>query len=365
MIFPASLRNFFIRCWLGNGNLSGGIWLRGVPVERLCMMKERIENHCQELESWLNTVLEQPFKRLSLLPGDASVRRYFRVYCKDITYVAMDASLQKESCEAFIAIAKAFYKLGLNVPVIYAEDKKQGFLLLTDFGDQLYAHALNKKTADELYRRAFNDLLRIQSCQKIEDYALPQFTADLYYQEMSWFRDWYLEKYLKTPLSLKEEETLENIFQLLIKTALSQPQICAHRDYHSRNLMVVANHHQPGILDFQDALYGPVTYDLLSLLRDCYIDWPIDQVETWVLAYQRQACQAGLLEEKDEREFLRWFDWIGLQRHLKCIGLFARLNERDGKPLYLQYIPRVMRYAWAVCERYSEFKGLKSLLEKR
>lgn len=331
-------------------------------------MKQNVQDErFQALRAWLNDALVMPIKQLSPLPGDASFRRYFRVYCGSQTYVVMDAPPAIESCDSFIAIAKAFHQLGLNVPIVHLEDKKCGFLLLTDFGDRLYVDALNENTVEDLYQRAFNDLLLIQACQKIEGYQLPRFTPELYYREMSLFRDWYLERRLKIRLSAGESAALENIFQLLIEVALSQPQVCVHRDYHSRNLMVVNNYSQPGLLDFQDAVFGPVTYDLISLLRDCYIDWPPERIETWVFRYHQQACEAGMdvLKETNKKQFLRWFDWIGLQRHLKCIGLFSRLNECDQKPMYLQYIPRIIRYTERVCERYPEFEALKPLLKKR
>lgn len=324
-------------------------------------LNERLEM----LKDWLQGNLESPVQRVLPLPGDASFRRYFRVYCGNSTYVAMDAPPEKESCKPFVAIARSFYKLGLNVPVIYAEDIKRGFLLLTDFGDQLYLDALTPKTCHNLYQKAFDDLLLIQSCHNIEDYVLPKFDAALYIDEMSWFRDWYLQHFLKVSLSNSELAALDHIYSLLIDDALSQPQVCVHRDYHSRNLMVVNKTARPGILDFQGAVWGPITYDLLSLLRDCYIDWPPEQIEKWVLAFHKQVLQAGLLQEENPKRFLRWFDWIGLQRNLKCIGIFARLNERDHKPAYLQYIPRVIKYAKGVCDRYPAFADLKLLLNKK
>ncbi len=318
----------------------------------------------QQLQVWLAGVLETPYRRLIPLAGDASFRRYFRVDCGETSYVAMDAPPDKESCLPFVAIAKTFLKLGLNVPVIYAEDVSRGFLLLTDFGDELYVNALTKENANELYQHAFDDLLLIQSCTEIEGYVLPRFNRELYYKEMSLFRDWYLIKHLGISLSKMEWETLEEGFQLLIEAALAQPQMCVHRDYHSRNLIRVPESRQPGVLDFQDAVWGPVTYDLLSLLRDCYIDWPPEQVELWALHYQKQVTRVGLLEEVSQQQFLQWFDWIGLQRHLKCIGIFTRLKERDNKSSYLQYIPRVIRYAKSVCERYPELTDLNHFFER-
>lgn len=324
-----------------------------------------VDERLRMLHDWLRHNVESSIEQITPLAGDASFRRYFRVHCGDTTYVAMDAPPEQGSCQPFVAIANSFYTLGLNVPVIYAQDIARGFLLVTDFGDQLYIDALTPRTCHNLYQKAFDDLLLIQSCQQIENYALPKFDSALYLDEMLWFRDWYLKRSLKVSLSHAELAALDHVYSLLVDDALSQPQVCVHRDYHSRNLMVVGKKAQPGILDFQDAVWGPITYDLLSLLRDCYIDWPPQQVEQWALTFHKQALQMGLLQEDDPQHFLRWFDWIGLQRNLKCIGIFARLSERDHNPAYLQYIPRVIQYAQGVCDRYKEFTDLKSLLDKK
>lgn len=317
-----------------------------------------------QLHTWLAAVLEAPMQRLEPVTGDCSFRRYFRVYSNDTRYIVMDAPPDKENCDAFIAIAKSFYQLGLTVPVIYAEDLDQGFLLLTDFGDALYLDRLNARTANKLYTRAIDDLLRIQSCQQIENYVLPEYDRELYQKEIALFRDWYLAVHLGVELSSEETSVLAHISELLIEEALSQPQVCTHRDYHSRNLMFIADGASPGILDFQDAVWGPITYDLLSLLKDCYIDWPEKKVEAWVLSFQKKAVKTGILAVDDPKQFLRWFDWIGLQRHLKCLGIFARVHHRDHKSSYLQYLPRTLAYAKRVCDRYKELMPLKPLLEK-
>ena len=321
------------------------------------------DERLEALRDWLVGHVKAPMQALVPLHGDASFRRYFRVHCGDTSYIAMDAPPDKESCESFVLIAKAFRSLGLNVPVIYGADISRGFLLLSDFGDQLYLETLSDTTADTLYQSAFDDLLLLQSCQKVEGYVLPSFTADAYRQEMLLFKEWYLKRHLQLTLSSADEAMFERVMTVLIDDALLQPQVCIHRDYHSRNLMVVGNNKQPGMLDFQDAMKGPITYDLLSLLRDCYIDWPVARVEKWVLTFQKQALQTGLLPVDDPLQFLRWFDWIGLQRNLKCIGLFVRLQKRDNKCDYMRHIPRIIRYASTVCDRYEEFSDLKSLLK--
>lgn len=315
------------------------------------------------LKKWLNHIFSSSNVQFELLSGDASFRRYFRVYNGTQSFVAMDAPPQQESCAPFVAIAKAFKAVGLNTPEIYDADVNQGFLLLADFGDQLYLNALNQQTADRLYHQAFSALLQIAKCQQFNDYTLPRFDAKLYLEELNLFRDWYLQGLLGVELSQDELQTLTHTYQLLINAALNQPQVCVHRDYHSRNLMVLPKN-EVGILDFQDAVWGPVTYDILSLLRDCYIDWPEEQVIQWALQYQRLLLTEGLLSKDDPQQFLRWFDWIGLQRNLKCIGIFSRLHLRDNKSGYLQDIPRVVRYADRVCGRYPEFAALKGLLQK-
>ncbi|OGO96117.1 MAG: phosphotransferase [Coxiella sp. RIFCSPHIGHO2_12_FULL_44_14] len=317
------------------------------------MLTHEIEERFEQLQQWLAAHLAMPVQRVSRLAGDASSRQYYRVYCRDRCYIAMDALSDRDSCTAFIAIANAFRGLGLNVPIIYAQDIQQGFLLMTDFGDRLYCDVLTVDTCHELYQQAFRDLLMIQSCSDVKGYALPFFTHTHYFNEMALFHDWYLSQYLRITLSKTQYHQLQQLYTLLAEMALSQPLVCVHRDYHSRNLMVVDSTSSPGILDFQGAVWGPITYDIVSLVRDCYIHWPPSQVEGWIRQFHQQALQADLLEEEDPQLFLQWTDWMGLQRHMKCIGLFARLQLRDNKSAYLQYIPRVIQYAREVCERYS------------
>lgn len=291
------------------------------------------------------------------LAGDASFRSYSRVYTDQGSYILMDAPLGKESLGPFVAIAKSFLKLGVCVPDIIAEDDEQGFLLLSDLGDCLYLGILNSLTAPALYHQAFEALLKIQQCKAVEAYDLPIFNESLYRQEVHLFRDWYLNKHQQRQLSQKDIDILNRIDDVLIEDALAQPQVCVHRDYHSRNLLLL-DQGGVGVIDFQDAVVGPVTYDVMSLLRDCYIEWPIEKVRSWALQFQQLALAKGVLQEDNPEKFLKWFDWIALQRHLKCIGIFARLHERDNKSVYLEDIPRVKRYAKYVCNQYQEFSGL-------
>ncbi len=323
--------------------------------------QQRFASRIKTLKAWLNHVLPAPLDGIEQLEGDASVRRYYRVHCENSSYVVMDFP-QNHNHQPFVAIAKSFQQQGLYVPDIHAENTNDGFLLLSDFGDQLYLNALSTKTADKLYKSAFKNIILIQACDSITDYQLPRFDTTLYQQEISLFTDWYLKKLCRKSLTSSEAKQFEKVSDLLIQDALKQPQVCVHRDFHSRNLMVVGNK-QTGILDFQDAVWGPITYDLISLLRDCYIDWPHQQVENWVLHFHQMALRNNLLKNNDPQQFLRWFDWMGLQRHLKCLGIFARLHLRDQKNTYLQYIPRINRYANFVCQRYPEFAPISHLFK--
>jgi aminoglycoside/choline kinase family phosphotransferase len=226
----------------------------------------------------------------------------------------------------------------------------------------VYLDRLNADTADQLYGDALEALVTLQAYGPRE--GLPRYDSKLLMTEMELFRDWLLDAHLNLKLSQQEQQLLENLFQVLVSNALQQPQVCVHRDYHSRNLMVVEQNN-PGILDFQDAVLGPVTYDLVSLLKDCYINWPIDQVEAWAMDYFKLAYQAGVLSAEDESGFLSWFDLMGVQRHLKASGIFARLNRRDGKPGYLQDIPRTLSYILAVAEHYQVTRELGDFLRLR
>jgi len=318
----------------------------------------------RKLQTWLLTVLKAPVERYEALPGDASFRRYYRVWDKKNSYIVMDCPPAHGSCTVFIKIANKFRELGVCVPTIYAEDIESGFLLLSDFGDRRYIDVLNNKTADSLYLQALNTLFHIQSCKKTKDYIWPQFDSFLYEEEMRLFEEWYLDRHLKLSLSQSEKKILDTIYPCLSASALEQPQTCVHRDYHSRNLMFMGEESPPGVLDFQDALWGPITYDLVSLLQDCYIEWPVAQIQLWISWYQRQSEACGRWPNVELQTFMRWFDYMGLQRGLKCIGIFARLSERDQKPHYLPYIPRILRYAERVCGQYEELSELKCLLQK-
>lgn len=321
-------------------------------------MDQRIE----QLDNWLREALGQSQFTLAPASADASFRRYFRVRFDGQSRIVMDAPPEKEDIAPYLHVARTFHAIGLNVPEILAEDRAQGFLLLTDLGSTQYLDVLDEQSMGRLYGDALGALATLQACGPRGD-ELPPYNRELLWQEMELFRQWYLGRHLGLELSEAEHKLLDESFELLAASALEQPRVCVHRDYHSRNLMVCE--HNPGILDFQDAVIGPVTYDLVSLLRDCYIAWPREVVEDWALGYLELALQSGIIKECDEARFLRWFDLMGVQRHLKATGIFARLNHRDGKPGYLGDIPRTLGYIREVSARYPELEPLHGLLADR
>jgi len=314
----------------------------------------------QVILQWLDNM--DRFEHYTLEPAsaDASFRRYFRIRQGGQSWIVMDAPPANEDCTDFIRIARAWREQGLNLPEVLDQDLSQGLLLLSDLGQQQYLPVLNEKSVDRLYGDAMSALLVLQTCAP--DYQnLPPYSAELLRAEMDLFREWFLVKHLSVDITAVIITTLDDIFDLLIASALDQPVVCVHRDYHSRNLMCCEKNN-PGILDFQDAVTGPVSYDLVSLLRDCYIAWPRQRIEGWVLGYHELAVQSGILQHQDEQTFLRWFDLMGVQRHLKVLGIFARLNYRDGKAVYLEDLPLVLAYVLDVCSRYPELAALQDLI---
>jgi aminoglycoside/choline kinase family phosphotransferase len=314
------------------------------------------------LEDWLKAVLDRGEITLTPASGDASFRRYWRLALEGQTYIAMDAPPGVEDTDRFVRIARDWRALGLRTPVIHAEDADQGFLLLEDFGRRLYLEALHADSADRLYGDALGALAIIQACAPTQD--LPAYDAPFLRRELDLFRHWLVERYLGLTLSPREEADLEEALNLLVASALEQPRVCVHRDFHSRNLMITASP-SPGILDFQDAVLGPVTYDLVSLLRDCYIAWPRTRVEEWAWGYFGLAVQSGILRPEQEADFPRWFDLMGVQRHLKASGIFARLLIRDSKPGYLGDIPRTLGYVLEVAPAYAPLRGLAAFIAGR
>ena len=318
----------------------------------------------QQLEIWLKQVLGAEAFSLTSASTDASFRRYFRVhldgnYKGSKTLIAMDAPPAQEDCTPFVNVAKLLLDSGLNVPQVLAQDLAQGFLLLSDLGDDTYLSALNGDNATKLYGDATNALMKLQLASKPN--VLPSYDAALLVREMQLFPDWYVSKHLGQALNAEQQGWLQVTFDLLNKNILAQAQVYVHRDYHSRNLMICnAN---PGILDFQDAVYGAITYDLVSLLKDAYIQWDEEQVIDWAVRYWEPARKAGLPVPQDFSEFYRDFEWMGAQRHIKVLGIFARLSHRDGKDAYLKDMPLVMHYLRKVCERYVELRPMLRLLD--
>jgi len=320
-----------------------------------------VSQRLEQLNRWLEHSVGLPRYEIAPASSDASFRRYFRICFDGETRIVMDAPPEKEDSRPFVAIGRKLHAIGLNVPEILAEDLQQGFLLLSDLGSRQYLDELNAQNVDRLYGDAMGALATLQACGP-QAGELPPYNRELLWREMELFREWYLGKHLGLSLSDNEHKVLDEAFNLLADSALEQPSVSVHRDYHSRNLMVSA--HNPGILDFQDAVHGPLTYDLVSLLRDCYISWPREQVEEWVLGYHDIALDHGILRERQPERFLRWFDLMGVQRHLKASGIFARLNHRDGKPGYLNDIPRTLGYVMDVSANYPEMKSFRALLEE-
>lgn len=309
----------------------------------------------QLLMSWLQSECGLSSTTLVPMAGDASMRRYFRVETSARSLVVMDAPPPQENCRPFIAIAKALRELGLQTPEIFFANVEQGFLLLSDFGDATYLKTLNVNNADFLYQRALDALAILQTCRQAKPHHIPLFTADFMWKEWAWHKEWFLEKLLGVAYAPIETE-LDACYKKIVNSAVMQPQVFMHRDFHSANLMVLPN--EVGILDFQDAFIGPVTYDLVSLLRDCYIDWPEQKVQQWVWYYQQKMAL-----DVDPNTFLQWFDYMSLQRHLKALLTFARKKVRDEQPHYLQFIPRTLNYLLNVTQRYSELTALHNYLQ--
>ena len=306
-----------------------------------------------QLHDWLQQKCQLDNFVIQPITNDASFRRYFRITCKTQTLVAMDAPPDKENIEIFANKALVFQKLHLQVPKILAHDTENGFLLLSDLGDDLYLQIVNQNNFTSLYNLALTELDKIQTYVPHDFSVIPHYDEKILLRELQLFPTWYLAD--KNQILSTVE--LDKIFKLLIDSALNQPQVLVHRDYHSRNLLLLPDK-QLGIIDFQDAVFGPITYDLVSLLRDCYITWSEDTITALV----HQFYHARKLKNVAAEEFMRWFDWMGLQRHLKVLGLFTRLAVRDHKPGYLQHMPRVLNYVRTISKKYQEFAKLNEIL---
>ncbi|MDO9190109.1 MAG: phosphotransferase [Sulfurimicrobium sp.] len=312
------------------------------------------------MQNWLQQQFPDGGWSIEPASADASFRRYFRVTANGSSHIVMDAPPQHEDCSPFLHVAQIFAAAGVHVPEIIAQNLQQGFLLLSDRGHTTYLDAIDDSNADSLYMDAIDALIRIQLASRPD--VLPVYDDALLRRELQLFPEWYAGKHARVELSSSQRDVLERTFSLIVLNNLAQTRVYVHRDYHSRNLMLSAPN--PGILDFQDAVYGPITYDLASLFKDAYIRWDEERVLDWCIRYWERARKAGLPVNADFHDFYRDFEWMGVQRHIKVLGIFARLCHRDGKDAYLKDMPLVMTYLRKACERYSGLGSLLRLLDE-
>jgi len=320
-----------------------------------------LEQRLQRLHEFVSQAIGTQDYGFAPASSDASFRRYFRVSFDGRTEIVMDAPPEHENCERFIKVAEFLAATGLNVPLIKAADLEQGFLLISDLGTAQYLDLLDSKNADRLYGNALQSLLLLQKAEPAIEF--PEYDEALLTRELGIFSEWYLQRHLGRALNRKETAQLQQVYDCLVQNALEQPRVIVHRDYHSRNLLDTGTT-RPGILDFQDAVIGPITYDLVSLLKDCYIAWPEDRVERWACDYKSRCVADKVMAEVSTQEFLRWFHLMGVQRHLKAAGIFARLKHRDAKPGYLADIPRTLSYVARVARQYPELEVLIEYCEQ-
>ena len=318
----------------------------------------------QRLERWIAGLPGPPVERIAPASADASFRRYFRVHRGGDTQIAMDAPPERESLEPWLRIARLLAAKGVHVPPVIAVDAEQGFVLIGDLGRHHYLEALGQGADPEpLYADAVDALVRMQSGDPAAVADLPAYDRELLTRELELFPEWFLSRHLSLAPDAAGRAVIKAAFEWLCDEALAQPVVLVHRDYHSRNLLVRADGN-PGVIDFQDAVRGPVSYDLVSLLKDCYVVWPRERLLAWLDRYRSKAGAEGVDVGADRGQFLRWFDRMGLQRHLKVLGIFARINYRDGKPKYLADTPRFIRYAREVAKRYTALAPLTRLLDE-
>ena len=313
-----------------------------------------------QLQGWIEEQLQFAPCALEVASADASFRRYFRVRYAGRTLIAMDAPPAHEDCRPFVRVAGLMAAAGLHVPEIVAADVERGFLLLSDLGTTSYLQALNGASADALFADATDALIRWQLAS--QPGVLPPYDEALLRREVELFPEWYLQRHLGVTLAATQRNALDAVFMAVIRNNLAQPAVYVHRDYMPRNLMVCTPN--PGVLDFQDAVYGPITYDVASLFKDAFISWDEERVLDWSVRYWEKAKRAGLPVDADFGVFYRDFEWMGLQRHLKVLGIFARLHYRDGKRGYLDDTPRFVAYIRAVAARYGVLAPLLKLLDE-
>ena len=318
-----------------------------------------------QIRTWLAALW--PGRGFALAPAsaDASFRRYFRAALDDgTTRIVMDAPPANEDCRPWLHVQQLFHAAGVHVPEVLAQDLERGFLLLSDLGNTTYLQALDAANAAPLYADAIAALVQIQQASRPG--VLPEYDRARLRRELELFPQWFLAKHHGMVLTEGEKQSLETVFERILDANLAEPRVFVHRDYHSRNLMCLAGSGaaNPGIIDFQDAVYGPISYDMVSLLKDAYIEWDEDLVLDWLIRYWELARKAGLPVAADFGDFFRGYEFMGAQRHLKVLGIFARLYHRDGKEAYLKDLPLVARYLRGACERYSELGPLRRLLDR-
>jgi aminoglycoside/choline kinase family phosphotransferase len=324
-------------------------------------LPEHTLNRLQQIHAWLQkTLAGQPYT-LTVASADASFRRYFRATLIDGSHrIVMDAPPIHEDCHPFLHVGELFRSAGVHVPEVFAQDLEQGFLLLSDLGNTTYLSALTADNADMLYADALGALAAVQKASKPGQ--LPDYDRALLLRELRLFPEWFVSRHKGVTLTEAEMQSLQKVFETIMEVNLAEPRVFVHRDFHCRNLMASAPN--PGVLDFQDAVYGPITYDLASLFKDAYIHWDEERTLDWLVRYWEIGRQIGLPVRADFSDFHRDYEFMGAQRHLKVLGIFARLYHRDGKDGYLKDMPLVMHYLKATCGRYRELKPLLQLLER-
>ncbi|MEP0355928.1 phosphotransferase [Paraglaciecola sp.] len=309
----------------------------------------------QQLLNWINLHTHFSCKALIMVSADASFRRYFRFESNDKWIIAVDAPPEFESCAAFVNVASSYSKQGIKVPKVFAYDLELGFYCQEDFGDSLFSGRLNQQNCPQLYKKALAIIPLIQKCTTTVEGRLPQYDTLLVDREVAMLKDWLFDRYLDIRLSKSELKTVQQALRSIGANFLSQPYAGVHRDYHSRNLMVLGD--EIGVIDFQDAVIGPITYDAVSLLKDCYQEWPKEWIESWLKAWHQE-----YYSEHSWENFKFWFDIVGMQRHTKVAGIFARLYIRDGKSGYLSDIPRTLKYLIEAASAYPEFRDFSSVI---
>lgn len=320
-------------------------------------MSERFES----LQDWLAVTLDTSDFILEPASEDASFRHYYRLTLASESFIVMDAPPEQEDCEPFVRVSNILHACNVNVPIIHNIDLEQGFLLLSDLGDEHYLNKLNAETVNNLYSDAIRTIVLMQVGSDTAE--LEKYDEPLLRREMSLFTDWLLDKHLGLALNTNQAKAIDDLFNLLVTNALEQPQVFVHRDFHSRNLMLTTENN-PGVIDFQDAVHGPITYDLMSLLKDCYIKWDNDEINAWIDFYLSELAVRDDKLEIDREQFQRWFDLMGVQRHLKASGIFARLSHRDSKHGFLKDIPRTLSYIVDLKTKYEELLPLCQLIEE-